>query len=104
VARKDNISQDAISWTGPPQGSTGPLYAQPGPPNTVLDPPSKHAGSLGWGQIPSSKDRVTHNKVPGQRIPGLSKGLVLTRVQALSYALALPAHAETRCCHVACCP
>ena len=36
--------------------------------------------------------------------PGLSKGPVLTRVQALSCALALPAQAETRCCHVAYCP
>jgi hypothetical protein len=36
--------------------------------------------------------------------PGLSKGSVLTHAQALSYALALPAQVETRCCHVACCP
>jgi hypothetical protein len=35
--------------------------------------------------------------------PGVSKGPVLTRVQALSCALALLAQAETRCCHVACC-
>jgi hypothetical protein len=34
--------------------------------------------------------------------PGLCKGPVLTRVRVLSYALALPAQAETRCCHVAC--
>jgi hypothetical protein len=36
--------------------------------------------------------------------PGLSRSPVLTRVQALSCALALPAQAETRCCHVACYP
>jgi hypothetical protein len=37
---------------------------------------------------------------PGTRDPGVSKGPVLTRVQALSCALALPAQAESRCCHV----
>jgi hypothetical protein len=31
----------------------------------------------------------------------MSEGPVLARVQALSYALALLAQAETRCCHVA---
>ena len=32
--------------------------------------------------------------------PDLSKGPVLTRVQALSCALALPAQAESQCCHM----
>jgi hypothetical protein len=56
--------------------------------------PSKHTGSLGWGLGPG------HNEVPGQGDPGVSKGPVLTRVQALPCALALPAQAESRCCHV----
>jgi hypothetical protein len=56
--------------------------------------PSKHTRSLGWG-LGSG-----HNEVPGQGDPGISKGPVLTRVQALSCALALPAQAESRCCHV----
>jgi hypothetical protein len=34
----------------------------------------------------------------------MSKGPALTRVEALSCALAVPAQAETRCCHVACGP
>jgi hypothetical protein len=37
---------------------------------------------------------------PGTGGPCLSKGLVLTRVQALSCALALPAQAESQCCHM----
>jgi hypothetical protein len=56
--------------------------------------PSKHTGSLGWS-LGSG-----HNEVPGQWDPGVSKGPVLTRVQALPCALALPAQAESRCCHV----
>jgi hypothetical protein len=104
VTRKDDISQDAISWTGPPRGSAGPLYTQPGPPNTVRDSqvacgvPWMGSGSLqvrSGSPITRSQDRVYLD---------LSKGPVLTRVQALSCALALPAQAEIRCCHVACCP
>jgi hypothetical protein len=54
-------------------------------------------------QIPLSKVRTTmRSRERGD--PGISKGPVLTRVRALSCALALPAQAETHCSHVACCP
>jgi hypothetical protein len=60
---------------------------------------------LGEVRTPLSGVRATHSKVPG---PGISypksrtsKGPVLTRVQALSYAFPLPAQAEARCCHEA---
>jgi hypothetical protein len=59
---------------------------------------------LGEVRTPLSEIRAAHSRVPDRGYPGLSKGPVLTRVQALSYALALPAQAETRCCHAACCP
>jgi hypothetical protein len=46
VAREDDITQDTISWTGPPRGSIEPLYTQPGPPNTVRDSQVSMPGSL----------------------------------------------------------
>jgi hypothetical protein len=69
MARKDDISQDAISWTGPPRGSTGPLYAQPGPPNTVRVSQLSVLGPLDGVRIPPGKVRATHNDVPGQGVP-----------------------------------
>jgi hypothetical protein len=60
---------------------------------------------LGGDQTPLSKVWTTYSKVPGQRIPWpmsrIGKGPVLTRVQALTCALPLPAQEEARCCHVA---
>jgi hypothetical protein len=47
-----------------------------------------------------SEPPITRSRYRGY--PDQSKGSVLTRDQALSCALALPAQAETRCCHVAC--
>jgi hypothetical protein len=87
VTRRGDILQDAISESGPPRESTGPLYTQP---------------------RPLSEVRTTYSKVPGQRIPWpmsrTDKGWVLTRVQAATCALPLPAQAETRCYHVDCSP
>jgi hypothetical protein len=37
VTRRGDILQDAISGSGPPRESTGPLYTQPGPSSTVRD-------------------------------------------------------------------
>jgi hypothetical protein len=74
VARKDDISQDAISWTGPPQGSAGPLYAQPRPPNTVRDFQVSMPGPLDGVRIPPYKVQATHNGIPGQRISWPKQG------------------------------
>jgi hypothetical protein len=60
-------------------------------------------GPLDGVQVPPSKVRAT-TRSRDKGYPSISKGPVLTRVQALSCALALPAQAETRCCHVACWP
>jgi hypothetical protein len=60
-------------------------------------------GPLDGVQIPPSKVRAT-TRSRNRGDPGISKGPILTRDQALSCALALPAQAEIRCCHVACCP
>jgi hypothetical protein len=55
-------------------------------------------------RTPLSEVQATHIKVPGQGIPWprsrTGEGTVLTRAQALSSALPLPAQAEARCCHV----
>jgi hypothetical protein len=37
VTIRGDILQNAISGSGPPQESTGPLYTQPGPPSAVRD-------------------------------------------------------------------
>jgi hypothetical protein len=58
--------------------------------------PRRHAGTLGWAQVPPSKVRATAGS-RDRGDPGMSKGPVLTRVQALSYVLALPAQVETCC-------
>jgi hypothetical protein len=60
-------------------------------------------GPLDGVQIAPSEVRTT-TRSRDRGDPGISKGPVLTRVQALSCALVLPARAEIRCCHVACCP
>jgi hypothetical protein len=72
-------------------------------PITARDSQVSMPGPLDGVQIPPSKVRAT-TRSWDRRDPGISKGLVLTRVQALSCAIALPAQAEIRCCHVACCP
>jgi hypothetical protein len=54
-------------------------------------------------QVPLNKVRTTAGSRDMGDL-GMSKGPVLTRVQALSCVLALPAQAETRCCRVACGP
>jgi hypothetical protein len=74
VARKDDIFQEAISWTEPPRGSIGPLYAQPRPPNMVQDCQVSVLGPLDGVRIPPSKVRATHNEVPGQGIPWPKQG------------------------------
>jgi hypothetical protein len=61
------------------------------------------SGPLDGVQIPPIKVRAT-TRYRDRGDPGISKGPILTRVQALSCALALPAQAEIRCCHMACCP
>jgi hypothetical protein len=79
------------------------MYAQPGPPITTWDSQVSMSGPLDGVHIPPSKVRAT-TRSWDRGDPGISEGPVQTRVQALSYVLALPAQAETRCCHVACCP
>jgi hypothetical protein len=74
MTRKDDISRDAISWTGPPRGSVGPLYAQLGPPEYGPGLPSSVPGTLDRVRIPPSKVQTTHNEVPGQGIPWPKQG------------------------------
>jgi hypothetical protein len=73
MTRRDDVSQDAISWTGPPRGSAGPLYAQPGP-EYGSGLPSSMLGPLDGVWIPPSKVRATHNEVPGQGMPWPKQG------------------------------
>jgi hypothetical protein len=105
VTRRGDVLHDAISGTGPPRESTGPLYTQPGPPSTVRDSQVSKPDPLDGIRTPLSEVRTTYNKVPGQGIPWpmsrTCKGPVLTRVRALTYALPLPAQTEARCCHMA---
>jgi hypothetical protein len=51
-------------------------------------------------RLPPSKVRTT-TRSWDRGCPGISKGPILTRVQALSRAIALPAQAESRCCRMA---
>jgi hypothetical protein len=67
---------------------------QPGPPITVRDSQISMLGPLDGVQIPPTKVRAT-TRSRDRGYPDVSKGPVLTRVQALSYALALPAQAES---------
>jgi hypothetical protein len=105
VTRRGDILQDAVSGSGPPQESVGPLYTQPGPPSTVQDSQVSKPDPLGGIRTPLSEVRTTYSKVPGQGIPWpisrTGKGPVLTRVQASTCALPLSAQAEVRCSHVA---
>jgi hypothetical protein len=104
VTRRGDILQDAISGSGPPRESTGPLYTQPGPPSMVRDSQVSMPDPLGGIRTPLSEVRTTYSKVPEQGIPWpmswAGKGLVLMRVRTSTYALPLPAQAEARCCHV----
>jgi hypothetical protein len=105
VTRRGDILQDAISGSGPPRESTGPLYTQPGPPSTVRDSKVSKLDPLGGIRTPLSEVRTTYSKVLEQGIPSpmsrTGKSPVLTRVRASTCALPLPAQAEARCCHVA---
>jgi hypothetical protein len=69
----------------------------------VRDSQISMSGPLDGVQIPPSKVRAATRSLD-RGYPGISKGPVLTRVQALSCALALPAQEESRCCRVASCP
>jgi hypothetical protein len=104
VTRRGDILQDAISRSGPPRESTGPLYTQPGPPSTVRDSQVSKPDPLGGIRTPLSEVRATYSKVPEQRIlwprSWTGKGPVLTRVRTSTCALPLPAQEEARCCHV----
>jgi hypothetical protein len=69
VVRRGDILQDAISGSGPPRESDGPLYTQPGPPSTVRDSQVSKSDPLGGTRTPLSEVRTTYSKVPGQGIP-----------------------------------
>jgi hypothetical protein len=61
---------------------TGPLYAQPGPPDYGPESQVSMSGPLDGIQIPPSKVRAaTRSQDKGN--PGVIKGPVLTRVRAL---------------------
>jgi hypothetical protein len=77
------------SWTGPPRGSAGPLYAQPGPPIMVRDSQVSMSGPLDGVQIPPSKDRAT-TRSRDRGYPGISKGPILTRVRPYPMRLRSP--------------
>jgi hypothetical protein len=77
------------SWTGPLQGSTGPLYAQPGPPITVRGSEASMTGPLGGIQIPPSKVRAT-TRSQDRGYPDMSKDPVLTHVRPYPVRLRSP--------------
>ena len=105
MTRRGDILQDVISGSGPPRESTGPLYTQPEPPSTARDSQVSKPDPLSGDRTPLSEVRTTYIKVLGQGIPWpmskTGKGPVLTRVQATTCALPLPAQVEARCYHVA---
>jgi hypothetical protein len=103
VAREDDTSQDVSVGPDLRKKAPDPPYAQLGPPITVQDSQISMPGPLDGVQIPPSKVRAA-TRSQDRGYPSVSKGPVLTRVQALSCALALPAQAESRCCRVAPCP
>jgi hypothetical protein len=67
----------------------GPPYAQPGPPITVRDSQVSMPGPLDGVQIPPSKVRAT-TRSRDRGYPGISKGLVLTRVRPYPVRLRSP--------------
>jgi hypothetical protein len=75
--------------TGPPQGSTGPLNAQPRPPITARDSQESMSGPLDGVQIPLSEVRAT-TRSRDMGDPGISKGMVLTRVRPYPMYLRSP--------------
>ena len=77
MARKDNTLGCVIR--------SGPLYAQPEPLITVRDSQKGMPGPSVGPQVPPSKVRTLPRTQDGGDL-GMSKGPVLTRVQALSYA------------------
>jgi hypothetical protein len=77
------------SWTEPPQGSTGPLYAQPGPSITVRGSQASMTGPLGGIQIPPSKVWAT-TRSRDRGYPSMSMGPVLTRVRPYPVRLRSP--------------
>jgi hypothetical protein len=68
-----------IIGSGPPQRDTGPLYVQ------IRSSQEGMSGSSGGPQVPPSKVRALARSQDGED-PGMSKGPVLARVQALPYA------------------
>jgi hypothetical protein len=102
VARKDDTPKMYLLDRTSTREHRTP-YAQPGPLITARDSHVSVPGPLDGVQIPPSKVRAT-TRSQDRGYPSLCKGPVLTRVWALFRVLALPAQAETRCCHVACCP
>jgi hypothetical protein len=99
VTRRGDVLQDAISGSGPPRESTGPLYTQPGPPSMVRDSQVSKPDPLDGIRTPLSEVRTTYSKVPGQGtpwpMPRTGRGLVLMRVRASTCALPLPAQAKS---------
>jgi hypothetical protein len=69
VTRRGDILQDAISGSGPPRESTGPLYAQPEPPSMVRDSQVSKPDPLGRIRTPLREVRTTYSKVSEQGIP-----------------------------------
>jgi hypothetical protein len=95
VARKDDTSQDVSVGPDLRKEALDPCMHNPDPPITVRDSQVNMLGPLDGVQIPPSKVQAT-TRFWDRGYPGVSKGTVLTRVQALSCALALPAQAESR--------
>jgi hypothetical protein len=89
--------------SGPPRRNTGPLYAQPGSSTAIQDSQEGMPGPSDGPYVPPSEVR-TIARTRGRGDPGVSKGPVLARVQALPCVLALPAEMEARRCRVTCGP
>jgi hypothetical protein len=102
------ISSRTVNSTRPHRvdGSRGPTWREKSihPRMYQLDrTPARKRRTPDYGpRLPSSKVRTT-TRSWDRGCPGISKGPVLTRVQALSRAIALPAQAESWCCLVAYC-
>jgi hypothetical protein len=60
MARRGDILQDAISGSGPPRESVGPLYTQPGPLSMARDSQVSKPDPLGGIRTPLSEVRTTY--------------------------------------------
>jgi hypothetical protein len=74
-----------IIGSGSPWRDTGPLYTQPGPSITVRGTQEGMPGPSGGPQVPPSKIQTLARSRDGGN-PGINKGPVLARIQALPYA------------------